>query len=73
MESGIRPSNEIIDVFNTLKINPKIRCMILDINSKEELVILEQFDRNFLYKDLLDTKYLPANDSRYILYFPYVY
>ena len=64
MESGIRPSNEIIDVFNTLKINPKIRCMILDINESSELVIKETFDRSFEYKNLLDSKHLPANDSR---------
>lgn len=67
MESGIRPSEEQIKEYNTLKINPSLRCLIYSI-SKDEKSIENVFQagRDFLYKDLYEQ--LPSNEPRFVLY-----
>ena len=65
MNTGITPSQEIVDVYKQLKVG-KIKILILKINDKSELEIAFQGDKSFNYKDMFE--HLPTTEPRYVFY-----
>ena len=65
MNTGIAPSQEVMDVYKQLKLG-KLKILILKINEKSELEITFQADRSFDYKNIFE--YLPTTEPRYVFY-----
>lgn len=67
MNSGIKPNSEATEFFNTnLKLNPKVRGMILKLDTSGDSLVSEKvLEKDFQYKDLVaDHTYLPQKDAR---------
>ena len=67
VSAGITPTEEQVEIFNTIKIDKKFRCLILALNKeRNKLETVATHDRNFTIKDL--EKELPNNDCRFVVF-----
>jgi hypothetical protein len=63
MVSGIKPEEDLVKIYNELKINRTLKCIILTINKDNNgLEVAFTGDNTFSYKDLFE--HLPDNDAR---------
>jgi hypothetical protein len=65
MNTGLKPSDEIIDIYKELKTS-KIKGLIFTIDSSNQLHFEQKIEKGFEYKQLLDL--LPQNEPRFIFY-----
>ncbi len=64
---GINPSEEQVKLYNQLKVDKTLRCIVLALNKdRNGLETIETHDRNFTLKDLHEK--LPKNDCRYVIF-----
>lgn len=65
MNSGLKASEEIVEIYKELKTS-KIKGLIFSIDSTNQLHFEQKLEKGFEYKQLLDL--LPQNEPRFVFY-----
>jgi len=66
VDSGLKPDNQDVEHFNSLKMKKECRCLLYSITDKNSLELKLKGDLEFKFESLKD--HLPKDECRYVVY-----